>query len=166
MNTEQLSEYIVKIPNVLDPKICKSLVDSIEGEGDFSSNLVESDLIVLSDIVKEYFEIYLKDYFPKACLNDDDATGYSLELGALKLDNHTEDCFNLGGEGKSHRYLAFTFVISMNKGEDCINFPAQKVLNIYNHGDLYVTPPYFTHRFLVESIDNGGFRAVSMFLRH
>jgi hypothetical protein len=166
VDKEQLSEYLVKIPNALNLDICKSLLASIEKEGEFRNNLIESDLIVLSDLVQTYLRFYFDEFFPKVDLDEGDSGAFTLELDVLRLDQPTNDSFNLGGENKSHRYLALTFIVTDNPNKSTLHFPVQEVRNIYGCGDLYISPPYFTHRFSVNSNDNNGFRAVSVFVRH
>jgi hypothetical protein len=162
----ELSEYLIKIPNILGRDVCRSFNKSIDKTGDFHNNLVESDLTVLSELVQKYYTLYHNETFPQVDLGEGNSGAYNLELDTIILEHPTDRCFNLGGEGQSHRYLAFTFILSENTSQNYINFPAQEVQNIYGCGDLYVIPPYFTHRFNIKCNENSGFRAISIFLRH
>lgn len=161
MKIEQLSEYIVKINNILPKNLCDSLAKSISKEHNLAQNLSESDIKELSNIVFKYYEIYYNDYIPPIDLTENDAKEFNLELDALLVEKPTNDLYNLGGKDKSHRFLAFTFIVSEDKSK--IEFQSQKVTNIYMQGDLYIIPSKFTHRFKIKTNKNKTFKAISIY---
>lgn len=165
VNVRSLSEYIIKISNSLSVDTCRSLVKSIEKKGNFANNLIESDINKLSEIVKNNFDMYFEKVMPAVSLLEEDSDGFNLELDTLRLDEPGAELFNLGGKGKSHRFLAFVFIVSENNSGSIIDFPSQKVINNCDLGDLYIIPPYFTHRFSINNNKNNNFRSILVFAR-
>jgi len=161
MEIEQLSEYIIKVSDVLPKDLCASLAKSVAKDNNLGQNLVASDIEKLSNIVSKYYEIYYHDYMPPIDLTEKDSQTYNLELDALLVEKSSNELYNLGGKGKSHRFLSFTFVIS--EGQSEIQFPSQEVTNNCMSGDLYIIPSKFTHRFHIKTNKNNTFNAISIY---
>ena len=164
VEVEKISEYIVKITNIIPRDRCKSLLKSMEKEGDFPDNILEADVEFLSEIVENQLENYLKNHAPPVDLTESDASEFTLQLDTIKIDENGTFNFNYGGKNKSDRFLAFTFVISENMSKNYFEFTAQKTTNNYQLGELYISPPYFTHRFSITINKESNFRAINIFV--
>ncbi|WP_193330720.1 hypothetical protein [Pseudoalteromonas ulvae] len=155
-----LSEYIVKVASALPLKLIDSLKESLNALGDIAENIKEADIIQLVEIQRANYEYYSENVFPNVQINDE-SNQYSLELDSLTFGSESR-LIDLGGKGKTQRFAAFMFIIDCEK-ESRINFPAQSTSNVCNIGDLYILPPYFTHRFHVEISEKQCLRSVNLY---
>ena len=149
-----LSEYIVKVPGVLSPSICKKIKDGID----------EDVLMKLVEIQREIFKQYSSVLIPKGLFEDFDTSSYSFEFDQIIASENDDGFYNIGGVDTSHRFLTFMFIINNDLFNTTLNFPLQKTTNICKLGDLYVFPTNFSYRFYVDLAKGEEFMSASLHL--
>ena len=136
----QLEEYLVEAKSNVPLDIKDKIFIPIKKQSQIDVEALES----LKQTVLELFYEYHEKIMPHVRFIDGhNAVGFEVSL--LETECGQTSFVNLGGEGNSHRIVAF--LIPMSDDQDVLRFPSQE-LNIQLRSDsIYIIPSNMSYRF-------------------
>ncbi|MCW8092484.1 hypothetical protein [Alteromonas sp. ASW11-130] len=158
---QYLSEYIIKLDGALNKELLASLTRTFEAGRDIAEHIQEVDLIALAEIQSSHYQNYSTDVMPNIVFNDE-GNKYSLELDAIEYNTDEKRLCDLGGKGRSQRFVAFMFIVGSGESAE-FRFPSQNVINNCKSGDALIFPPYFSHRFAVSPLGTGSVKTINLY---
>jgi hypothetical protein len=154
MISEELSEYITKIPNAISAQSCQKLLVGID----------EAMLEELVSIQGQSYELYSSTKLISQIFKDHDGGSFSYEFDTIHMEKSNEGFFNLGSSSHSKRFLTFMFIINEQLSNTTLEFPLQNITNKCSVSDVYIIPSNFSHRYKVKLSEGDVFSAACLHL--